>query len=47
MSLVTRDLLPREESKLEAEFGEEYDEYRAEVNALVPTTGRWLPFRRR
>jgi protein-S-isoprenylcysteine O-methyltransferase Ste14 len=40
MYVVTRRFLPREEATLEAEFGDEYEAYRDEVNALVPTIGR-------
>ena len=40
MYVVTRRFLPREEATLEAEFGDEYDAYRDEVNALVPTIER-------
>jgi len=40
MYFVTRRFLPREEATLEAEFGDEYEAYRDEVNALVPTIGR-------
>jgi len=40
MYFVTSQFLPREEATLEAEFGDEYEAYRDEVNALVPTLGR-------
>jgi len=40
MYAVTRRFLPREEATLEAEFGDEYEVYRDEVNALVPTIDR-------
>lgn len=40
MYVVTRRFLPREEATLEAEFGDEYEAYRDDVNALVPTIGR-------